>query len=85
MSTDVRKYGVQAAPFHEAIHVGRINKDQTAFLDKEDATDPVLAAVAAYVRQNFDGGLTMDFTSKTGEPSFTLTVTVTEHTSPEGA
>lgn len=73
------KYGVQAAAFHEAIHIGRIDKAGTQFLDKEDATDMVLAAVAQYVRQNFGGGLTMDFTSKTDAPSMTLTITVTEH------
>ena len=73
------KYGIQASSFREAILVGRINKAGTEFLDKEEATDEVLAAVANYVRQHFEGGLTMDFTSKTGKPGFTLTVTVDEH------
>lgn len=73
------KYGVQASFFHEAIYVGRVNKAGTEFLDKEEATDLILAAVADYTRQHFDGGLTMDFTSKTGKPGFTLTVTVSEH------
>ena len=73
------KYGVRASFFHEAIYVGRINKAGTEFLDKEEATDLILAAVADYARQHFDGGLTLDFTSKTGKPGFTLTVTVSEH------
>jgi len=73
------KYGVQTSFFREGIYVGRLNKAGTEFLDKEDRTDMILAAVAEYARQHFDGGLTMDFTSKAGKPGFTLTVTVTEH------
>ena len=76
---DAPKYGVQASIFRDAIYVGRLNKAGTEFLDKEEGTDMILATVAEYARQHFDGGLTMDFTSKTDKPGFTLTVTVTEH------
>lgn len=59
MSTE---YGVQAAWIQEQIHVGRLNKARTEFLDKTDATDMVLAAVAQYVERNFDGGMETTFT-----------------------
>lgn len=55
------KYGVQTAPISGVIHVGRLNTTRTAFLDKEDATDMVLAAVAQYVKRHFDGGMVADF------------------------
>jgi len=55
------EYGVQSAGLHEAIHVGRLNKTRTEFLDKADCTDMVLAAVARYVEDNYHGGLGMTF------------------------
>ena len=56
------EYGVQAAAFGNAIHVGRLNKARTMFLaDKQDGTDMVLAAVAQYVERNFDGGMRTTF------------------------
>lgn len=58
---DPRKYGIQAATFSEAIHVGRVNKAGTAFLHKEEATDMTLFAVAEYTQKNFEGGLRVDF------------------------
>lgn len=68
MSTE---YGVQAAAFTEAIHVGRLNKARTMFLaDKQEATDMVLAAVAQFVERNFDGGMETTF------PSLGLRLTV---------
>ncbi len=54
-------YAVQAAAFSEAIHVGRVNAKGDGFADKQERTDMVLAAVAQYVRRNFDGGMTVDF------------------------
>lgn len=55
------KYAVHAALFSEAIYVGRVNADRTAFAEKEDLADMVLAAVAQYVERNFDGGLYVTF------------------------
>lgn len=54
-------YVVQAAAFSEGIHVGRVNAKGDGFAEKQDRTDMVLAAVAQYVRRNFDGGMTVDF------------------------
>ncbi|MGZ6772573.1 MAG: DUF7446 family protein [Mycobacteriaceae bacterium] len=55
------EYGVQPGLFGEAIHVGRLNAKGTAFTEKQDRTDMVLAAVAQYVEENFDGGMVADF------------------------
>lgn len=55
------EYAAQAGSFSAAIHVGRLNKARTAFLDKQERTDIVLAAVAQYVQRHFDGGMTADF------------------------
>lgn len=55
------KFGVQASPLTGVIHVGRLNKAQTNFADKETGTDMVLAAVGQYVQQNFSGGMVADF------------------------
>jgi hypothetical protein len=57
-----KKFAVQAAAFQPAIHVGRINKAATAFLDgKEDATDMVIRAVADYATRNFGGALKAEY------------------------
>lgn len=69
------KYGVQAASFSEAIHVGTLNPSRQSFRNKEDATDMVLFAVAQYVSRNFEGGMTVTF-PKTGEHGIQMTVTV---------
>jgi hypothetical protein len=50
------EFGVQSAPFHQCIHVGRVNKARTEFLEKVDGTDMVLFAVARYVLDNFAHG-----------------------------
>lgn len=55
------KYAVQASGMTPVIHVGRVGKSGDAFLDKEDATDMILAAVGQYVRQNFGGGMRVTF------------------------
>lgn len=55
------KFAVQAAAFSPAIFVGRLTKKQDAFLDKEEATDMVLAAVAQYVMRAFDGAMQATF------------------------
>lgn len=58
MSTN---YAVQAASFSEAIHVGRLNSAGTAFTEKQERTDMVLAAVAMYTQKNFDGHVEVTF------------------------
>lgn len=50
-----KKYGVSAGVFSKSINVGRLNKDRTAFLDKEDCTPEVLHAIADWVSDNYDG------------------------------
>lgn len=59
MSTD--RYGIQSAYLREGIDIGRLNKARTTFLDKHDATDMALFAVAQYVLENFDGGMETTF------------------------
>lgn len=59
-------YGIQAAPFSDAIHVGKLNKASTAFLDsrsspKEDCTDMAIRAVGDYSRKHFDGSMRVEF------------------------
>lgn len=59
-------YGIQAAPFSAAIHVGRLSKDRTMFLDsaanpKEDCTDMAIFAVGDYARKHHGGGMKVDF------------------------
>lgn len=56
-----RKYGVAPSHFTDAIYVGRLNRDQSAFSDKETHTDMVLCAVAQYVERHFDGGMKATF------------------------
>lgn len=56
------RFGIQAASFQPVIHVGRLNKAGTMFLDgKEEATDAVIRSVADYAIRNFDGALKADY------------------------
>lgn len=55
------KFGVMGGGWSKTIWVGRLSKRGDVFLEKEDATDMVLAAVAEYVRSHFDGGLVATF------------------------
>lgn len=55
------KFAVQAGSLSPTIHVGRANAAGDAFVEKEQVTDMVLAAVAQYVQQHFDGGMEVDF------------------------
>lgn len=57
------RYAVQASPFTDAINIGRVNRKGDAFIDKEEATDMVLAAVGQYVIANFKGGMSATFPS----------------------
>lgn len=50
------KFAVQASTFGAQINVGRVSKKGNAFLDKEEATDMVIAAVGQYVQRNFGDG-----------------------------
>jgi len=69
------KFAVQAAAFQPVIHVGRVNKSGTAFLDgKEDATDMTLHAVGTYAQKHFGSGMTVDF------PDITIEIRVTPKT-----
>lgn len=55
------KYGVQAGSLSAVIYAGRLNKDKTAFADKEVVTDMTLAAVGNYVWDHYDGGMIAEF------------------------
>lgn len=66
-------YGVMSSRLRPEIFVGRLNKAQTLFLDKEIATDLVLSVVGEYVRDNFEGAMKATFPGL----GFDLTVTVT--------
>lgn len=60
-----RKFGVQFGWLTHRIHVGRLNKGQTAFLDgKEDCTDEAVWAAAEYVAKVCDGE--MELTNRVG-------------------
>lgn len=69
------KYGVMSSRFRPEIFVGRLNKKQTLFTEKEVATDLVLANVGEYVRDHFGGAMRATFPNL----GFDLTVTVTPH------
>ena len=69
------KYGVMSSRFRPEIFVGRLNKKQTLFTDKEVATDLILANVGEYVRDHFQGAMKATFPNL----GFDLTVTVTPH------
>ena len=55
------EYGIQSAYLREGIDMGRLSKDRSTFLDKQDATDMTLLAVAQYVLDHFDGGMVTTF------------------------
>ena len=71
------KFGVMGGGWSPTIWVGRLSKRGDVFLEKEDATDMVLAAVGEYVRAHFDGGLVATFPGM----GFDLEVKVTERPS----
>lgn len=52
---------VQAGRLSKRIYVGRLTPNGRAFTRKVDRTDMVLAAVATYVREHYDGGMTATF------------------------
>lgn len=49
----MNKFAVSAGYMTESIYVGRVSQSGHSFLQKEEATDMVLAAVAQYVMRNF--------------------------------
>lgn len=55
------EYAIQNAAFTEAIHIGRLNPAKTAFADKQERTDMVLAVVGQYVAEHFEGSMRADF------------------------
>lgn len=67
-----RKYGLQLGMDEKTVWVGRINKAQTIFLDKEDHTQEFLRAVV----ERFLGDDEAAITEITAEPSGdTITIT----------
>lgn len=51
------KYGIQNSFLSNIIDVGRLNKDQTMFVDREDHTDAAIHAVVDHVGTRYDGKL----------------------------
>ena len=55
------EYAVSPGMLSEAIYVGRLNAKGTAFTEKQERTDMVLAAVAEFVQQHYAGAMIADF------------------------
>lgn len=67
------KYGIQNALFSDAIHIGELNKECTAFTDKEDHKSGAIAAVAEYITHKHNGQFIAEYTDGT-----TYTITIQE-------
>lgn len=65
------KYGIQNGYLSNTISIGRINKAQDAFLDKEDHTDAAIYAVATHVLHKHGG----KYTGSLGNHDVEITVT----------
>ena len=50
-----KTFAVQCGHFSGEIHAGILNKDRTAFTDKQDVTGMVFAAVADWAERHHDG------------------------------
>jgi hypothetical protein len=67
----MRAFGIQFSPLSGDIHIGRLNRKNTAFLEKEAATYQAVGAVAELIDQQHSGQMTV--TSNSGV-SYTLRV-----------
>lgn len=59
--TRENKFAVTAGYMSDKIYVGRVSASGNNYIQKEEATDMVLAAVAQYVIRNFEGGMHTTF------------------------
>lgn len=61
-STTGKQFGIQAAPFSEAIHIGELTKDRTRFKGEfQDASHEAIAAVGEFVKKHYGGGAIFTF------------------------
>lgn len=61
-NTTTKQFGIQAAPFSEAIHIGELTQDRTRFKgDFQDASHEAIAAVGEFVKKHYDGGAIFTF------------------------
>lgn len=67
------KYAVSPGALSGEILVGELNSAGDAFKDKEPLTDMVIAAVAEYVADQYDGGMEAEYPAL----GFRVVVTVT--------
>ena len=54
------KIGIQYQPLSGEIYAGRLSKDETYFLDKQEVTNDVLESVAAWVLHKHDGEVSLN-------------------------
>lgn len=67
------KFGIQNSFLSNIIDVGRLNKDQSMFLEREDHTDAAIHAVVDHVATKYDGHL------EANVGKYRFEITVTEH------
>ena len=48
---DINKIKIECAPLSNRIYIGRVNKSETEWLDKRDATDEVIEAVRDHLAE----------------------------------
>lgn len=59
---ELNTYGVQAADFAKAIHVGRLTKDRRMFAEApQDVTSEAIGAVGQFVEKHYGGGVVFEF------------------------
>ncbi|MCA2247527.1 hypothetical protein JF729_06915 [Mycobacterium intracellulare] len=66
-------YGIAYGPFSERIHIGRVNKNETEFVNKEDHTIRAALAVVEWVTKAHDGEVDLTPTDVNG-PGYRITV-----------
>ena len=54
------KIGIRYQPLSGKIYAGRLSKDETYFLDKQEVTNEVLESVAAWVLHKYDGEVSLN-------------------------
>ena len=52
--------GIRYQPLSGKIYAGRLSKDGTYFLDKQEVTNDVLESVAAWVLHKYDGEVSLN-------------------------
>lgn len=73
-----KKYGVASSAFSETISVGKLSKDGSSFIDKEDLTAEVLNAVAMWVEKNHGSDAWVEVGGKR------IDISVTDIDAPQG-